>query len=216
MLKPLLLTTLLLASTFAAAAHRPGPPLICHPLDIGEATTMPEPSERSSTGSIISDTLAALQTAKSTLVRMETLRRATVGLVRDERAACDLLTRLALVAMDAEAANNKSAAGTAYFDAAYLAACYDQMGINLPAKPGVAEGVEGYLWAQHALTLSGGNAEMEFGTALIVHPVMHRGLDAVYRKHLDRAYADAPKGSLLEKNVLAHAKNWNVTLPAKK
>src|SRR5262249_9136513 len=137
-----------------------------------------------------------------------TLRRATLGVVRDENAATELLAKLAWMAMDADASNQKDRAATAYFDAAYLTACYDQIGINLRWKPGVAAGVDGSLWARHGLTLSGGNGDMEFGTALIVHPAMHRGLEAVYRKHLDEAAKKAEKGSLLEKNLKAHEERW--------
>jgi hypothetical protein len=188
-----------------------GPPMICQPLDIGDARTIPEPSARTSRSALVTDTLAALRSARSVLVRMETLRRATLGMARDDqgsRAAFDLLARLSWSAMDAEAGNRKGEAALAYFDAAYLAACYEQMGLDSVGKVGQADGVSGYLWARHALSLAGDSPEMEFGAALIVHPAMHRGTDQAYRKHLDRAAEGATSGSLLEKNLNAHREMW--------
>ena len=109
-------------STVAVA----GPPLICHPIAIGQAKSLPwvDLSYRKGDGSydlknLTPDTLAILDTNPSVLVRMETLRRATLYARQDPQAAKELLARLR-----ARAANAGNAAGLAWFDVGYLAETY--------------------------------------------------------------------------------------------
>ena len=67
-------------TTFAQA----GPPLICHPMEIGQAKSLPcvEFNHRGCTDydlkNLSRDTLAILDSHTPVLVRMETLRRATI------------------------------------------------------------------------------------------------------------------------------------------
>src|SRR4029079_8572358 len=97
--RPLLLLPLVLLFASSAAA---GPPLLCHPFDIGAAKSLPwsgpawtaaDPSydvER-----LVKDTLSLLTPDTPVLVRMETLRRATVYARNDPARAGQLLARLA-------------------------------------------------------------------------------------------------------------------------
>lgn len=72
-----------------------GPPLICHPVAIGDAASLPwrdgygwngmVPSYN--TASLVRDTLALLRPATATAVQMETLRRAAIYSSRDPRLA---------------------------------------------------------------------------------------------------------------------------------
>lgn len=185
-----------------------GPPTICQPINIGDSKTIAG-EDQSDQPLNVREVLALLERQSSALVRMETLRRATLRLLKDETKAQDLLSRLAFRAMDAEAARDDKASGRAFFDAGYLVACYDQIGIEGVAGCGRSENVNGYLWMQQALRRSGGDGEMEFGAALAAHPAMHRGAESIYRKHMGRARDAASKGSLLEKNVKTQEDNWS-------
>src|SRR5690606_27188202 len=93
-----LVVTLAVAGTALA-----GPPLICHPFDIGTARSLPigpadggwSSIDRSYDRSrLVTDTLALLTPATPTLVRMETLRRATMYVTDDAAAARALLQAL--------------------------------------------------------------------------------------------------------------------------
>src|SRR5215831_16128992 len=75
-----------------------GPPLICHPIEIGQAKSLPwvEINHRGSTDydlkNLSHDTLAFLVSHTPVLVRMETLRRATVDARLEPQAAKELIT----------------------------------------------------------------------------------------------------------------------------
>src|ERR1043165_804779 len=100
----------------AGGAAVAGPPLLCFPYEIGTAQSLPwggkDPFNKSAkydTSKVVEDTLAILKTEKSTLVRMETLRRAAVYIGKDATTATALLAKLSWIAMDAEAAGKPSA-----------------------------------------------------------------------------------------------------------
>ena len=77
-----------------------GPPLICHPLDIGTARSLPwngtgwnlAGNENYDSKNLVKDTLAILDSGAPVIVRMETLRRATLYARKDPDAAKELLT----------------------------------------------------------------------------------------------------------------------------
>jgi hypothetical protein len=129
------------------AAALAGPPLICFPYQIGDAPCLPfgddafTPAGDYDPGNVVDDTLRLLKTERRTLVRMETLRRAGVYLHRDLPRATELLAKVSWIALDAAAAGRKDP--EAWFNAAFLAACYRQSGIDLGWKPGVEDGVVG-------------------------------------------------------------------------
>jgi hypothetical protein len=219
-MSPKLLTTGLLAFLVPLSALA-GPPILCNPLDIAKAKSLPMgsgPMEQDpgySASKAEDDTMAILKSETSPLVRMETLRRATLYVVKDEAKAKDLLARIMSNALDALAAKNDTNAAAAMFDAGFLAACYGEMGLDLGWKPGAAEGAQGYGWIRSAIDKLPGTAperaEMEFGAALAVHPMDHRGpeIRALYEAHLQRAAQGAKDGSLLAANLKAHHAKWD-------
>src|SRR5256885_15919529 len=79
-----------------------GPPLICHRFDIGDARSLPwtsntwnlQGNENYDIKNLVRDTLAILDSNAPVLVRMETLRRATLYARNDPQATKELLTKL--------------------------------------------------------------------------------------------------------------------------
>lgn len=202
-----------------------GPPTICHPVAIGDAKSLPmgsgsmDLSRSYKAENVVKDTINILKTTDSTLVRMETLRRATLYLQKDKARAHELLGNLAFMALDAEASGKTQWAAQAWFDAGYLGACYQQIDIDIDWNPGVADGVHGYAWIQKGITLAGGNAEMEYGAALATLPEARAKARDIkptdrdqYNAHIRRAALGAQKGSSLEVNLAAHLKNWGTSL----
>src|SRR5437899_9250884 len=116
---------------FAVVAQA-GPPLICHTIEIGQAKSLPWIShnwnlsggETYDTKNLVRDTLEILAPDTPVLVRMETLRRATLYARKDSRAAKELLARLHARATSAESSGRPGA--LAWFDVGYLAEAYKQ------------------------------------------------------------------------------------------
>lgn len=199
---------------------RLGPPLVCHPIDIGDAKSLAfgtdafETKKGYSTEQVVKDTLKLLEGQDSTLVRMETLRRATVYVRGDKSAATELLAKLSWNALDAEARADQKSAGDerarAWFDAGYLAACLAQLDVDIDGKPGEADGVVGYAWIKEALKLSGNDPEMEFAAALATHPGMRDSKRDLFEQHIRLAGADSDP--LLAKNLKTHLAIWGESL----
>jgi hypothetical protein len=110
---------------FAPAAVQAGPPLICHPVDIGGAASLPwgsgpgwnTPQPGYDRTRLVSDTLAVLSPSAPIRVRMETLRRATVYSMGDPERGRELLARLEARARDGGPGSDGA---LALFDAGYL------------------------------------------------------------------------------------------------
>jgi hypothetical protein len=186
---------LLGVTTFAQA----GPPLICHPIEIGQAKSLPwvEFNHRGSADydlkNLSRDTLAILDSRTPVLVRMETLRRATIYARQDPQAAKELITRLQARAANSDAAGRPDA--FAWFDLGYLAEAYKQwMG---KGEPNPAAGLDGYSWVRKAISLRGSDPEMEFAAALITLA----GPDGAHRDHVQKAMAGAKNDPLLAQNL---------------
>lgn len=187
-----------------------GPPLVCHPFEIGNASSLPAGSgpfgmkgnyDRSQ---LVEQTLGFLKPETPVIVRMETLRRAAVyasrgleGLERnkgysdeDKALAFGLISRLAARALNAEAEGRAEA--LAWFDAGYFIESCEQAGFST--------GLAGYDWVKKALVLRKGDPEIEFAAALICS-MKGRGSR---EEHLRKASAGARKGSLLAANIDKH------------
>jgi len=130
---------LVAAALCFANVGQAGPPLICHTIEIGQAKSLPWIShdwnlsggENYDTKNLVRDTLEILAPDAPVLVRMETLRRATLYARKDPLAAKELLARLNARATSAESSGHSDA--LAWFDAGYLAETYKQwIGQNLP------------------------------------------------------------------------------------
>ena len=214
-----------------------GPPTICFPIDIGDGVSLPwseedkpvgyDPFSRveatggGETAAVIKDTLAILEKESSALVRMETLRRAafyasgmkTKGRPPEwlaDRLMSEVLTR----ALDREAADDDDKAtvekGTAeaWLDAAWLRACYADLGEHGSTRQ--------YDWISRGLKLGGHqNPDFDFAAAVItMHAKALRRdrLEPFHAGHVKRAATGAKEGSLLAKNLLARFGGEGATL----
>lgn len=191
-----------------------GPPLICHAFEIGQARSLPlasngwnlSGSENYDTRNLAADTLAILQPDTPVLVRMETLRRATLYARRDPLAAKALLAKLHARATSAESAGHPDA--LAWFDAGYLVETYKQWigrdlphmtdGMRLDTNPAAV--VDGYAMVKKAIALRGDDAEMEFAAALITLS----GPREEHAQHAQKAIAGAKADALLAQNLATH------------
>jgi hypothetical protein len=182
-------------TTYAQA----GPPLTCHRIEIGQASSLPpiDWNQKDTGGynlkNLIRDTLAILDSNTSVLVRMETLRRATIYARHDPQIAKELLTRL-----HARTANSRSSGyseALAWFDAGYLAETYKQWLGKAVYNP--AAGMDGYVWVKKAISLRGEDPEMEFAAALITLS----GPESAHREHLRKAIVGAKNDPLLAQNL---------------
>ena len=209
--------TLLVTLATLHRAALAGPPLICHPLEIGNARSLPwsGPEWRAvkadyDLNRLVEDTLALLTPETPTLVRMETLRRATVYAVwakvdrevgykvADLRVANDLLSRLAARATEAKGKGKVEA--LALFDHGYLIESYKQAAHDGGKGLNLAAAGDGYASVAKAIALRGGDPEMEFAAALIsLHPRRE-----THSAHLQKAVAGAADGSLLARNLTTH------------
>lgn len=184
--------------TFATQSFA-GPPLICHAIEIGQAETLPRVDLNYHNGdgsynlqNLAKDTLAVLDSNPVVLVRMETLRRATLYARQNPQAAQELLTRLRVRATEAPL---DSRGALAWFDFGYLAETYKQwMGRN---EPNPAAGVDGYDWVKKAIRQRGDDPEMEFAAALITL----NSANADHRDHVNKAMAGSKTDALLARNL---------------
>jgi hypothetical protein len=188
-----------------------GPPLICHPINIGGAASLPWPSDGGGVlgrpdydlSHLVSDTLSLLRPSMDVLVRMETLRRATIYAQRNSFIAKELLlklhSRMIANAQDALAA----------FDFGYLVECYKQAqlarteGLSAWGRSEWSDPVgnlDGYSFVKSAIGMRGEDAEMEFAAALISSTGSHKDR----QQRIERAAAGAKDNALLAENLSSY------------
>jgi hypothetical protein len=180
-----------------------GPPLICHAFDIGSAKSLPWIShswnltggETYDTSKLVSDTFAILAANPPVLVRMETLRRATLYARKDPAVAKELLTKLT---MGTKTAPSADAAALHYFDVGYLAQTYKQWLGEGTQNP--ASALDGYALVKQAIQLRPNDAQMEFAAALITLS----GPVSEHQDHVQKATAGAKNDPLLARNLASH------------
>lgn len=209
--RPFLLLSLVVVFASSAAA---GPPLLCHPFEIGAAKSLPwggaawtavDPAYDASR--LVNDTLSLLTPDAPVLVRMETLRRATVYARNDPARAGQLLAGLR------DRMGGKDRGGREYalalFDVGYLIETYKQaswiasnMHEDFRGFAPAASEADGYAQITHAIAITGDPA-MEFAAAVVASDRRTHG-QAAYREHLTRAISAAPEGSLLARNLVGH------------
>jgi len=194
--------------TLMAPAAQAGPPLICWPFEIGGAASLPwdsgargwnTPRSDYNVSSLTKDTLALLTPATPVLVRMETLRRATIYASKNRGVADELLAALMSRVKETEAKGRPDA--LALFDAGYLAEAYKQMRV-MHSPQMVAPELDGYKWVLRAIHLRGSDAEMEFAAALMSAQETTR---AQRDTHWRKAVAGAVEESLLARNLVTHS-----------
>lgn len=193
-----------------------GPPLICHTIEIGQVKSLPWIShnwnlsggENYDTKNLVRDTLEILGPDSPVLVRMETLRRATLYARADRFAAKELLAKLYARAISAESSGHPDA--LAWFDVGYLAETYKQwigqkwMQVNKDEQ-NPAAAVNGYALVKKAIAvrspaLHGDDPQMEFAAALITLS----GPQDAHRQHAQKAIAGAKTDTLLAQNLASH------------
>ena len=207
-----------------AQIAKAGPPLICHALNIGGAKSLPWNNDMWSLSGktdydlsrLVADTLDLLAPSAPVIVRMETIRRATLYAQKDQRIAKELLLKLRSRALDSDAQQpalseaKERADALAWFDLGYLVECYKQANLTYKKldsggwQPVVnsnpASGLDGYAWVEKAIRLRGPDAEMEFAAALISLDGRHAG----HQEHVEKAVVGAKGDSLLATNLAIH------------
>ncbi|AMY12232.1 hypothetical protein LuPra_05505 [Luteitalea pratensis] len=190
-----------------------GPPLICHPFDIGTAQSLPFGDTQNGWSAwqatlpsydrskLVDDTLALLTPRTPVIVRMETLRRASAYSVDDKAIATRLLSAL-------EARTTKMpktpAEGLASFDYGYLVETYRQLGQRGVAVKATIDGVDGYALVKAALAQMPNDAGIQFAAALITESPATR---AQHAEHLQKAKEMAKSDALVARNVATHFAN---------
>ena len=201
----------------AAAVARPafaGPPLLCHPFDIGSAKSLPWSGVSGwSDGQagydikhLTDDTVALLTPATPVIARMETLRRAAIYAGRDTNVAKQLfLTVTDRTRPDASGKTDP----LSLFDAGYLTETLreigrvgersDQLGPNAAGMTALVRNVDGYDLVLKSLALRPNDGSIELASALIA--ASDRTHKAQYESHAQKARTAAKQDALLEKNL---------------
>jgi len=198
------LGALMLVTTVAPALA--GPPLLCHPFDIGSARSLPWDGTNAwwqgkadyKLQNLVADTETLLTPATPVIVRMETLRRAALYASLDGKVAANLLTSIT------SRANASSM--TALFDAGYLTETYQQIAMlrgerefakradTIAAALGKADGLA---MLNKAITMRPEDASLQFAAALVTATADR----TAYRAHADKARKGVAQDALLAKNI---------------
>jgi hypothetical protein len=197
------ITRFILSAALAMTAVAPalaGPPLICRPFDIGTASSLPwnvGPNWKGMLDSydrsrLTTDTLALLTETTPILVRMETLRRATLYATTDKRAAQDLLS--ALVTKARAAGPDGKVNPLSLFDAGYLAESYKQAGPISGWIGAVASAIDGRAMVERSLAMRGGDPAVAFAASLMTEGATHAN-------HVRQAQTGAAADQLLARNL---------------
>jgi hypothetical protein len=100
-IRPLLVAMAALAAVLLSRPALAGPPLLCFPYDIGSARSLPmghgswrATDPKYDVSHLVADTLALLTPTAPLMVRMETLRRATVYASSNPKIATELMSEL--------------------------------------------------------------------------------------------------------------------------
>lgn len=203
--------TVLVALVIAQPAAA-GPPLLCHPFDIGSAKSLPWDG---STGwrhaksgydirNLVADTEAILVPSTPVVVRMETLRRAAIYAGGNKEVASALLMALHGRVRAADAAGRPDA--LALHDEAYVVEALRQLRAIEPlaSAPDAAAvlrdliaGSDGPALIRRSLAARPNDPALEFAAALIFAD-RDRG---AYQRHAAKARAGANQDPLLARNL---------------
>ena len=190
-----------------------GPPLLCHPFDIGEARSLPWGPDWSqgrsdyNVANLVADTEAILTPTAPVIVRMETLRRAALYASLDGKIARQLLQSLNARATAAERSGNSSpATAMALFDAGYLAETYRQIsdlgrssgwGTRSAAIAGVIGKANGKNFMDRTIALRPDDGAIQFAAALVAASTDR----SAYLQHAAKAREGVARDPLLAKNI---------------
>ena len=189
-----------------------GPPLLCHPFEIGSAQSLPWDGSSGwshakrdyKVVNVVSDTDALLTPSTPVLVRMETLRRASLYASTDAVIAKRLLDHL-LARVDASEAKGRADA-LALLDAAYVTEAFREIA-SMSSSPEFADRAPGvraaigktdaYALISRSIAARPDDPAIQFAAALIAAD-KNRGR---YNDHASRARAGAATDQLLARNL---------------
>ena len=144
-IRPLLFTAIA-AIVLTARPALAGPPLLCFPFEIGAAKSLPIGTDnwkatdpKYNADHLVDDTLALLTPETPVLVRMETLRRATIYAATRPAIATALLT-----ALQARASVPDAHAPLAVFDFGYLVETYREGQFMFNPPIAAIDRIDGY------------------------------------------------------------------------
>jgi hypothetical protein len=203
--------TLLVGVSIARPALA-GPPLLCHPFDIGAARSLPWDGTNSwfhgradyNVANLVADTEALLTPSTPIIVRMETLRRAAIYASGDRRVAEQLMTRLTNRAGASDTSGRPDA--LALLDAAYVIEAFRQISYlgdsaEFRGRASMVRALigdaDGYSLIGKSLALRPNDPALEFAAALIASD-RHRN---AYSEHARKAKAGASQDTLLARNI---------------
>ena len=204
---------MLAALAFALPAVA-GPPLLCHPFDIGGARSLPWDGTQAfwqgradyRLENLVADTEALLTPSTPVIVRMETLRRAALYASVDGEIANRLYAKLGERLRASQKPGGRPD-DLALFDFGYLTETYRQIaeldrGMNEfrgrgPALRKAIGSGDGYALIKKTLGQPTTDPAMEFAAALMIG----RRDDGAYRVHAERARAGAGRDALLARNL---------------
>ncbi len=189
-----------MAALLVALPVLAGPPLLCFPFDIGHATSLPFGTSgwesidpKYDVSRLVEDTSALLIPQTPIIVRMETLRRATVYAAKNPAQAAALLNRL-----QQRASISDANAPLAVFDYGYLVETYKQA-THLFGHPYQAvQNIDGYNLVSKSAAMTG-DPGVDFALAVMTRDKT-RGAD-VYRAHLAKVLKAAPGNPLIGANL---------------
>ena len=191
-----------------------GPPLLCHPFDIGNAKSLPWDGTRAfwqgradyRLENLVADAEALLTPSTPVIVRMETLRRAALYASADGEVANRLYAKLGERLRASQKPGGRPD-DLALFDFGYLTETYRQIaeldrGMNEfrgrgPALRKVIGSTDGYSMIKKTLGQPSTDPAMEFAAALMTG----RRDEGAYRAHAERARAGASRDALLARNL---------------
>ena len=200
-----------LVLTVTASTAQAGPPLLCHPFDIGSARSLPWDGTSAwwqgkadyNLQNLVADTEALLTPSTPVIVRMETLRRAALYASLDSRVATALLSS---VTARASASAQGAAGASALFDAGYLTETFKQIAMlrgerefaeRARAVAGIVRGADGTAMINRAITQRPDDPSMRFAAALVAATANR----TAYRDHADKARKGASQDALLARNI---------------
>ena len=196
--------TLAAATLLTARPALAGPPLVCFPFDVGSARTLPmgpngwhDTDPKYDVSRLIDDTIALLGASTPVIVRMETIRRATLYAGGNPTIAAALLAKL-----EARAAERQPDVALAVFDFGYLVETYRQAALMFKNTLPSVETIDGYGLVQKAYAFQR-DAEIAFASAIIAASPKRADFDA----HRRDAVAGAKTDALLSANIATHLSN---------
>lgn len=212
-MKPRKILSVAIASLAIAVPALAGPPLLCHPFDIGSAKSLPWVGQKGwdegqpgyKLGQLVADTEALLTPSTPVIVRMETLRRAALYASTDATIASQLIKRFITRAEVSEVAGRPDA--LAYLDAAYLAGAFNEITMmgrsrdweERSANAGKVKGsLDAYGLITKSVALRPGDPAIQFAAALISSD----GHRSEYPGHAAKARAGVTSDALLAANIV--------------